>query len=97
MTCHDQKRQRMINFYREMWEKRAHHLTPINALTKNKKKGPITWTLEVQKLFEDIKKIVAEDAILHCPDFNQAFEIHTDVVPVKNKNTDDVDISKNIQ
>ena len=32
---------------------------------------------------------------MHCPDFNQAFEIHTDVVPVKNKNTDDVHISKN--
>ena len=47
-------------------------------MTKNKKKGPITWTPEAEKAFEDIKKIIAEDAMLHYPDFNQVFEIHTD-------------------
>ena len=68
----------MINFYSDLWEKRAHYLVPINTLTRNKKKGLIIWSSEAEKVFEDIKKIVAEDAMLHYPDFNQAFEIHTD-------------------
>ena len=49
------------------------------ALTKGKKKnGSITWTEKVIKAFENIKEIIAEDAILHYPDFNKVFEIHTD-------------------
>ena len=68
----------MINFYRDLWKKRAHHLAPVMELTQNKKKGPITWTEEANKSFEDIKKIVAEDAMLHYPDFNKPFDIHTD-------------------
>ena len=47
-------------------------------LTQHKKKGPITWTEESNQAFEDIKKIVAEDAMLHYPDFNKPFELHTD-------------------
>ena len=31
----------MINFYRDLWKKQAHHLAPIMDLTQNKKKGPI--------------------------------------------------------
>ena len=46
----------MINFYRDLWKKRAHHLAPVMELTQNKKKGPITWTEEASKSFEDIKK-----------------------------------------
>ena len=68
----------MFNIYRELWKKRAHHLAPIMDLTQNKKKGPITWTDEANQAFEDIKIIVAEDAMLHYPDFNQPFELHTD-------------------
>ena len=68
----------MINFYRDLWKKRAHHLAPIMDLTQNKKKGPVIRTEEANKAFEDIKKIVAEDAMLHYPDFNKPFELHTD-------------------
>ena len=58
--------------------KRAQHLAPINTLTKNKKKGPIVWSPEANKAFENTKKIVAGGAMLHYPHSNQAFEIHTD-------------------
>ena len=67
----------MVNFYRDLWEKRAHHIAPINDLTKNKKKGPIVWSPEAETAFENIKKIVAEDDMMHYPGFNQVFEIHT--------------------
>ena len=68
----------MINFYRDFWKGRAHHLAPIMSLTKNKKKGPIVWSPEADKSFEDIKKICVEDSVLYYSNFNQAFEIHTD-------------------
>ena len=63
-----------MNFYRELWSKRAHYFAPIVALTKGKKEnGPIVWTEEAIKNFEDIKKIIAEDAMLHYPDFEKEF------------------------
>ena len=69
----------MVNFYHDFWPKRAYYLAPIMALTKGKKKnGPIVWTEEAIESFEKIKTIIAEDAILHCPDFGKEFEIHTD-------------------
>ena len=69
----------MVNFYRDLWPKRAHYLALIMALTAGKKKnGPIIWTQEAIDSFEKIKTIIAEDAMLHYPDFNKEFEIHTD-------------------
>ena len=69
----------MVNFYRDLRSKRAHYLAPIMAFTKGKKKNsPIVWTEEEIKAFEDIKKIIAEDAMIHYPDFGKEFEIHTD-------------------
>ena len=63
----------MINFYRNIWKGRAHHLAPSMSLTKGKKKGPIVWTVEAEEPFENIKKICAEDAMLYYPDFNEEF------------------------
>ena len=69
----------MINFCRDLWVKRAHYLAPVMALARGKKKnGPIVWTDEAITAFEAIKKIVAEDAMLHYPDFEKEFDIHTD-------------------
>ena len=69
----------MVNFYRDLWPKHAHYLAPIMALTKGKKKNrPIVWTQEAIDAFEKIKTIIAEDAMLHYPEFNKEFEIYTD-------------------
>ena len=74
----------MVNFYRDLWPKRAHYLAPIMALTKGKKKnGSIVWTEEVIESFEKILKIIAEDPMLHYPDFGKEFEIHTDSETIK--------------
>lgn len=67
----------MIIFYQDLLEIRAHHLAPVMELTKIKK-GPIVWSEEANTAFEAIKKIVAEDAMLHYPNCNQPFRIHTD-------------------
>ena len=68
----------MVNFYRDLWPKRAHYLAPIMALTKGKKKnGSIVWTEEAIESFEKILKIIAEDPMLHYPDIGKEFEIHT--------------------
>ena len=48
------------------------------SLTKSKKKGPIVWTAEAEEEFENIKKICAENTMLHYPGFNEEFKIHTD-------------------
>ena len=30
------------------------------------------------RAFEDIKKVMAKQTILNCPNFNEVFDIHTD-------------------
>ena len=68
----------MINFYRDLWKKRVQHCCVIMEMTREKKKGPITWTGKAEKVCESFKKICTEDVMLHYPDFNKEFEVHTD-------------------
>ena len=58
-------------------EKRAHYMTPLTNLI-TKKKGPVKWTLEADEAFHNIKRIYAEDVLLHYPDYTQPFELYTD-------------------
>ena len=67
----------MINFYRDLWPKRAHNLAPLTALI-DKKKGALNWNTEAEQAFENIKTMIQQDALLHYPDFNKPFDIHTD-------------------
>ena len=64
-----------VNFYRDMWPKRAHKLTPLTSLTG---KGPFQWTDEHQKAFDDMKATMAADALLNFPDHKAPFHIYTD-------------------
>ena len=67
----------MIQFYRDMWQRRSHILAPLTDLVgKGKKK--INWTNIHQKAFDEMKKVMAKETILNYPDFNKVFEIHTD-------------------
>ena len=66
----------MINFYRDMWQKRSELLAPLTALTSKNVK--YEWTDEHQKCFEDIKCVIGREVLLGYPDFNAPFEIHTD-------------------
>ena len=79
----------IIQYYRDVWEKRSELLAPLTDLVgecghtkttkKHKtKKKPWHWDECHQKAFDAIKEIVARDIILAYPDFSQPFEIYTD-------------------
>jgi transposase InsO family protein len=66
----------MVNYYRDMWIRRSHILAPLNALNKKGRKWE--WGEEHQRAFDNIKRVMAKETLLHYPDFNKPFEIHTD-------------------
>ena len=66
----------MINYYRDMWRRRSHILTPLTALQSANAKWQ--WTVTEQSAFDEIKRIMARETILAFPDFTQPFEIYTD-------------------
>ena len=66
----------MINFYRDMWQERSGLLAPLAALSS--KNFKYDWKDEHQKCFDAIKRVIGRELLLAYPDFNAAFEIHTD-------------------
>ncbi|GFH61176.1 hypothetical protein CTEN210_17652 [Chaetoceros tenuissimus] len=72
----------MIQYYRDIWPRRSHILTPIVNLTKGYKKEekhkPIKWTTDCEKAFNKIKAVNARETLLAFPDFSKKFTIHTD-------------------
>ena len=71
----------MVNYYRDMWPKRAHLLAPLSSQTSSKVKW--TWTPQHQEAFEEIKKVIAQETLLNYPDFNKPFDIHTDASKIQ--------------
>ena len=84
----------MINFYRDMWQKRSELLSPLTALTSKNVK--YNWKDEHQKSFDAIKRVIGNEVLLDYPDFNAPFKILTDasklqlgaVIPQKGKPID---------
>ena len=66
----------MINFYREMWQKRSEILAPLTALTSKNIK--YDWKEKHQNCFDAIKRVIGREVLLAYPDFNATFEIHND-------------------
>ena len=64
-----------VNFYRDMWPKRAHFLAPLTSLTG---KSTLEWTKEHQRAFERMKALIVTDAHLAFPDHNKPFHVKTD-------------------
>ena len=71
----------MINYYRDMWIRRSETLAPLTALTS--KNTPWRWTDVEQCAFDQIKKILAQEALLSHPNFSKPFHIHTDASKVQ--------------
>ena len=59
----------MINFYRDIWEKRSHILAPLSKLS-NAKGKKFKWETEQQNAFVTAKEMLERQAILSCPDFS---------------------------
>jgi hypothetical protein len=43
-----------------------------------KKKAPIKWTDEMQKAFDNMRLLMAVDALAAYPDHNKRFDVYTD-------------------
>ena len=71
----------MINFYRDMWQKRSELLAPLTALTSKNVK--CDWKDKHQKYFDAIKRVIGHEVLLAYPGFNAPFEIHTDAFKLK--------------
>ena len=68
----------MVQYYRDMWQRRSHILTPLTEISRGKKRQKITWTDELEKAFIELKRMVAQETLLHYPDWTIPFDIHTD-------------------
>ena len=61
----------MVNFYRDMWQKRSELIAPLTVLTSKNVK--YEWKDEHQKCFEAIKRGIGREVLLGYPDFNSPF------------------------
>ena len=79
----------IVQYYRDLWEKRSDMLAPLTDLVgecgetkvtkKNKtKKKPWRWDQVHQDAFDAIKRTIVREVILAYPDFTQRFDIYTD-------------------
>ena len=57
----------MINFYRDMWQKRSELLAPLTALTSKNIK--YDWKDEHKKCFDAIKRVIGREVLLAYPYF----------------------------
>ena len=66
----------LVNYYRDLFFRRAHLLAPLTKLCSPKVK--FKWTQIEQDAFEAVKNQLAADIMLAYPDFSKTFEIYTD-------------------
>jgi transposase InsO family protein len=66
-----------VTYYRDMFQKRSHILTPLTDLTKCTSKK-IPWGPPQEKAFKEMKAVMARDVLLRYPDHNQPFHVYTD-------------------
>jgi RNase H-like domain found in reverse transcriptase len=65
----------MVGYYRDMWPRRSHILSPLTELTGKK---AFVWEDKHQLAFEQMKALIATDVFLAYPNHNKPFDIETD-------------------
>ena len=68
----------MVQYYRNMWPKRSHILAPLTAASSTKNNKKFKWTEEMEDAFTEMKKIMAQEALLALPDYAKPFQVYTD-------------------
>jgi len=66
----------MVNYYRDMWQRRSHILAPLTKLSS--KAVPFKWGPTEQNAFEEVKEVISREALLAFPQFDKPFHIYTD-------------------
>ena len=66
-----------VNYYRDMWSHCSHILAPLTEKT-GVQTGKFVWTKEINQASENMKALMATDALSAYPDHNKAFHIYTD-------------------
>ena len=66
----------LINYYKDMWPRCDHILTPLTHLCSEK--ITFKWTDAHESSFNQAKRLVAEDVMLRFPDHSKPFHIYTD-------------------
>jgi RNase H-like domain found in reverse transcriptase/Reverse transcriptase (RNA-dependent DNA polymerase) len=66
----------MINYYRDMWQRRSHIFAPLTAMCSAKAK--FVWGDKEQKAFKEIKAIISQETLLAYPDFSKDFHVYKD-------------------
>ncbi len=59
----------MVQYYRDIWQKRSHILAPRTESTGGKKKKKFEWNDSCVKAFVTTKKLLVKDVILAYPNF----------------------------
>ena len=76
----------IIQYYRDLWNKRSHILAPLTSLVgecgKNKnsktKAKKFKWLPIHQQAFDKMKRVVSREVTLAYPDFSKPFVLYTD-------------------
>ena len=66
----------LVNYYKDVWPRRAHFLDPLTDLCSIKRQ--FSWNDTHEHFFQQIKRLVAEDVMLRFPDHSLPFVIYTD-------------------
>jgi len=68
----------LVQYYRDLWQKRSHILAPLTDLATGPKNKKIEWKDEHENAFIALKTMVSKEVILAYPDWTQPFIMHTD-------------------
>ena len=66
----------MVNYYRDMWKRRSHILSPLSRLISKSVK--FESTEKEQKAFEDAKRMIQKETMLAYPKFGETFHVYAD-------------------
>ena len=71
----------MIQFYRNMWKRRSHILSPlIDASAGKQGKTKIKWAQAMDEAFIQAKQMVSQEVFLNYPDWTLPFYVHTNAL-----------------
>ncbi len=72
----------MVNYYRDMWPHKSNIVSPLTTKIGAPKNGvkapPFKWTPEMQKVFEEMKALMAAEVLCAYPNHNKPLKIYTD-------------------